>query len=305
MKLYNRIALILLLPALLVSSVGMQKRLLVQANGQEEQISEKTAGAANNIEKTTEDTEEEEIRENELKVKKQLALQRIEKLHAQSQAEKAKQAEQQAVLETQAQAEADALAEQLARESELEAIEAAIVPGQYPVMGESTIKVQQMVDYFYSGGSNYPSSALGAGGAPDIESFCQIYYEEASQEGVRPEVAFAQTMKETGWLKYGGDASISQYNFAGLGTTGGGVAGNSYPDVRTGVRAQIQHLKAYATADALNQSCVDNRYEYVTKGCAPYVEWLGQQENPQGYGWATGVNYGYDIVEMIHAMRNF
>lgn len=99
---------------------------------------------------------------------------------------------------------------------------------------------------------------------------------------MRPEVAFVQTMKETGFLQYGGDASIEQFNFAGLGTTGGGVPGNSYPDVRTGVRAQIQHLKAYATADPLAQECVDDRYEYVQKGSAPYVQWLGQKENPQG-----------------------
>lgn len=187
--------------------------------------------------------------------------------------------------------------------AEILAIEAAIVPGQYPIMGESSIQVQQMTDYFQTGGVPYPASELGEGGAPDIETFCQIYYEEASAEGVRPEVAFAQTMKETGFLQYGGDASITQYNFAGLGTTGGGVPGNSYPDVRTGVRAQIQHLKAYATEEALNGACVDDRYGYVTKGCAPYVEWLGQKENPQGYGWATGENYGYDIVEMIHSMR--
>ena len=53
-----------------------------------------------------------------------------------------------------------------------------------------------------------------------------MYYEEATAEGVRPEVAFAQAMKETGWLQYGGDMQITQYNFAGIGTTGGGVPGN-------------------------------------------------------------------------------
>ena len=188
--------------------------------------------------------------------------------------------------------------------SEVEALEASIVPGQYPIMGESSIQTSQMVEYFNESGENYPADALAKGGAPDIETFCRIYYEEAVQEGVRPEVAFAQTMKETGWLQYGGDAKITQYNFAGIGTTGGGVPGNSYPDVRTGVRAQIQHLKAYATTEALSGECVDDRYDYVTKGCAPYVEWLGQKENPQGYGWATGENYGYDIVEMIHDMWN-
>ena len=77
------------------------------------------------------------------------------------------------------------------------------------------------------------------------------------------------------------------------------MPGNSYPDVRTGVRAQIQHLKAYATDEPLNQTCVDNRYEYVKKASAPYVQWLGQKENPEGVGWATGENYGYDIAGML------
>lgn len=174
--------------------------------------------------------------------------------------------------------------------------------GQYPILGESSVTVQQMVDYFESSGEEYPKDELSAGGADSIETFCEMYYEEAKTEGVRAEVAFAQTMKETGFLQYGGDASIEQFNFAGLGTTGNGVPGNSYPDVQTGIRAQIQHLKAYATADALEQECVDERYSYVKKGSAPYVEWLGQQENPEGLGWATGDNYGYDIVDMIEDM---
>ncbi len=183
-----------------------------------------------------------------------------------------------------------------------EAAEETIADGQYPIMGESAVTVQEMVDYFNASGKAYPAEELSKGGADSIETFCQMYYDEASAEGVRPEVAFAQTMKETGFLQYGGDASIEQFNFAGLGTTGGGVPGNSYPDVRTGIRAQIQHLKAYATADPLTQECVDDRYEYVKKGAAPYVEWLGQQENPEGLGWATGDNYGYDIVNMIEDM---
>ena len=177
-----------------------------------------------------------------------------------------------------------------------------IADGQYPIMGSSNITVQEMVDYFNASGEEYPAAKLSEGGADSIETFCQMYYDEATAEGVRPEVAFAQTMKETGFLQYGGDASIEQFNFAGLGTTGNSVPGNSYPDVQTGIRAQIQHLKAYATADALNQECVDDRYEYVKKGSAPYVQWLGQQENPEGLGWATGDNYGYDIVGMIEEM---
>ena len=189
-------------------------------------------------------------------------------------------------------------------ETELQETQALISSGQYPVMGSSDITVQDMVDYFNDSGEEYPSEDLSEGGAESIEAFCQMYIDEAAAEGVRPEVAFAQTMKETGFLQYGGDAHIEQFNFAGLGTTGNGVPGNSYPDVRTGIRAQIQHLKAYATDDALNGACVDDRYVYVKKGSAPYVQWLGQQENPEGLGWATGENYGYDIVDMIKDMTD-
>lgn len=181
--------------------------------------------------------------------------------------------------------------------------EEVIADGQYPIMGQSSVTIEQMVSYFQSSGNAYPADSLTKGGADSIESFCQIYIEEAKAEGIRPEVPFVQTMKETGFLQYGGDASIEQFNFAGLGTTGGGVPGNSYPDVRTGVRAQIQHLKAYATDVPLSQQCVDDRYEYVQKGSAPYVQWLGQKENPKGAGWATAENYGYSIVEMISQLK--
>ncbi len=193
--------------------------------------------------------------------------------------------------------------EELDEDSQPDASEEVIAEGQYPIMGQSTVTVDQMVQYFKFVGKAYPTDVLAKGGADSIETFCQMYYEEAAAEGVRPEVAFVQTMKETGFLQYGGDASIEQFNFAGLGTTGGGVPGNSYPDVRTGIRAQIQHLKAYATTDALTGECVDDRYEYVQKGSAPYVEWLGQQENPQGVGWATAEQYGYSIVEMIGKLK--
>ena len=122
-------------------------------------------------------------------------------------------------------------------------------------------------------------------------------YDEAAAEGVKPEVVFAQAMLETGYLQYGGDVKIEQFNFAGLGATGG-VPGNSFPDVATGIRAQVQHLKAYASDEPLNQACVDQRFSYVTRNTAPYVEWLGIQENPKHVGWAASAGYGMNLVEL-------
>ena len=163
------------------------------------------------------------------------------------------------------------------------------------IMGTSSTSVEQMVKY-YKAHAAYPAFYAGTD-APTIEAFCQIYMEECAAEGVKAEVAFCQAMNETGFLKFGGQVSITQYNFAGMGATDDGAAGASFPNVRTGVRAQVQHLKGYASTAALNNACVDPRFAYLSKsrGCAPIVEWLGINENPAKKGWATSVNYGYNL----------
>ena len=167
------------------------------------------------------------------------------------------------------------------------------------VEGVSNVTGKQLATYFEQKGGVYPAEILAKGGAPDLETFCEFYIEEAKTENIRADVAFAQAMKETGFLRFGGDVSVEQFNFSGLGATGGGVPGNVFVDVQTGIRAQIQHLKAYATEAPLVGECVDLRYDYVQKATAPYVEWLGQKENPTGAGWAVAQNYGYDIVSMV------
>lgn len=166
--------------------------------------------------------------------------------------------------------------------------------GKYKIMGQSRTNVNQMVKYFKAN-ATYPSFYANTE-APTIEAFCQIFYDEAVAEGVRAEVAFCQAMKETGYLKFGGDVSPSQYNFGGIGATGGGEPGNSFGSVTEGIRAQVQHLKAYADTGSLNKACVDPRFQYVKRGSAEYVEWLGIGDNPNGGGWAAGQGYGPSIV---------
>lgn len=69
---------------------------------------------------------------------------------------------------------------------------------------------------------------------------------------VRWDYAFFQMIVETNALKFRkpdgdwGDVRPVQNNFAGLGATGGGVPGDRFPDIKTGVHAQIQHLVAYS-----------------------------------------------------------
>ena len=175
--------------------------------------------------------------------------------------------------------------------------------GTYLIEGKKEVTVNQMVNYFKQSKKTYPKDALGKGGASTIEQFCQIYYEEAEKENIKAEVAFVQSMKETGWLQFGGSVKIEQYNFAGLGSTTAGVTGETFHNVREGVRAQIQHLKAYGSTQQLNQKCVDTRFQYVTRGSSIYVEWLGIPNNPYGKGWAADDGYGVKIVNMIKNMK--
>lgn len=183
--------------------------------------------------------------------------------------------------------------------------------GLMQIMGTSQTTVAQMVRYYNSNASGYDTfkakyngkynGVLAKGGARTINQFAQIFYEEATAEGVRAEVAFTQCMKETGFLKYGGDVLPNQYNFAGIGATGA-VHGASFSNVRMGIRAQIQHLKAYGSISPLTNQCVDPRFNLVKRGSAQYVEWLGIKENPNGYGWATSKSYGHDIVNMVNSL---
>ena len=183
--------------------------------------------------------------------------------------------------------------------------------GLMQIMGTSQTTVAQMVRYYNANASGYDTfkakyngkynGVLAKGGASTINQFAQIFYEEATSEGVRAEVAFTQCMKETGFLKYGGDVLPNQYNFAGIGATGA-VHGASFSNVRMGVRAQIQHLKAYGSISPLTKPCVDPRFNLVKRGSAQYVEWLGIKENPNGYGWATSKRYGHDIVSMVNSL---
>ena len=182
----------------------------------------------------------------------------------------------------------------------------------HPIMGNSEVTVNQMVSYFKSKNPNYDTFSkygttyngiLASGGAPTIESFCQMYYEEALMEGIKPEIAFAQAMLETGFLQYGGDVKPDQYNFAGMGATGNGVAGNSFENVRMGIRAHVQHLKCYASTESLNNDRVDPRWSDSLRGKAIYVEYLSIPNNPYGTGWAGDPNYAEKIINMVNQMR--
>ena len=162
------------------------------------------------------------------------------------------------------------------------------------IMGKPVAMAEQMKSYLKKKNPSVEQSVL---------DMIPLYLSEGEAEGVRGDIAFAQSCLETGNFTFSGSAvTLSQNNFCGLGVTQNGRAGLSFDTPQLGIRAQVQHLKAYASTDALINEKIDPRFRYVTRGCAPYVEWLGQKENPQGKGWAAGEKYGEKILSILKAV---
>jgi hypothetical protein len=124
------------------------------------------------------------------------------------------------------------------------------------------------------------------------------YVEEAAVEGVNHDTAFAQMCLETGFLRYGGLVTPDMNNFCGLGAIGPGEIGHFFPDPRTGVRAHIQHLQAYASAEPLNQELVDPRYHYVQRGSSPTIYGLSGT-------WAADRSYDVKISRILKNLYDF
>jgi hypothetical protein len=124
------------------------------------------------------------------------------------------------------------------------------------------------------------------------------YVEEAAVERVNHDTAFAQMCLETGFLRYGGLVTPDMNNFCGLGAIGPEENGLFFPDPRTGVRAHIQHLQAYASTEPLNQELIDPRYRYVKRGSSPTIYGLSGT-------WAADRSYDMKIDRILKNLYEF
>ena len=131
-----------------------------------------------------------------------------------------------------------------------------------------------------------------------IEYLALVYTEEAAAEGVNHDVSFAQMCLETGFLQFGGLVTPDMNNFCGLGAIGPDQPGERFPDPRTGVRAHIQHLKAYATDEPLEQELVDPRFYYVRYGSSPAIKGLAGT-------WAADISYAEKINDILERLYSF
>lgn len=148
-----------------------------------------------------------------------------------------------------------------------------------------------------------------------LDEWLDYVYEESAIEGVRPDIVVAQAIKETGYFKFGGELTYKDNNFAGIGVTGTSGAKNSFATAREGIRAQVQHLKAYGSKDALVQACVDPRFNLVSRGSAPSLEELAGKWAYPGYSTsqyssleaaaAANDSYGQQIYKLMEQARAF
>ena len=170
--------------------------------------------------------------------------------------------------------------------------------GYHSIAGKAVATAAQMVAYI---------KAKRPGVEQSVIDMIPLYLTEGKTEGIAGDIAFAQSCVETGNFAFPAETcavTLAQNNFAMMGVTATFAKGESFATPQLGIRAQIQHLKAYANSEALVGACVDPRFKYVSRGSAPYVEWLGQQENPKGKGWATAKGYGDRILAVLAEIRN-
>jgi hypothetical protein len=171
-------------------------------------------------------------------------------------------------------------------------------------MGAARLTTEQLVAWF-NGRQPRPSGTYAA--TVPVETLARIFVEEGATEGITGDIAFLQSIVETGWFRFGGSIPASANNFAGIGATDTNPSPATFADARTGVRAQIQHLRAYAdpaaltcTVPPMHNPCVDPRFHLVVpKGKAPTWNQMGNGN------WATSSTYASSILQLYDEVRGF
>jgi peptidoglycan hydrolase CwlO-like protein len=176
----------------------------------------------------------------------------------------------------------------------------AVRASHYAVMGPSTLTADQIVAWYNAQGY-HPRIETSV---PDL---VQIFLQEASDENVRGDLAFAQTIVETAGLN-----AAPANNYSGIGWCDTCSTGNRFPTPREGVRAQIQLLVNYADAGARaanlhhpvspylysgDPATAARKFDsFFAKGWAPTWEDMGNGN------WATATHYSSAVIGVYNRM---
>jgi hypothetical protein len=157
------------------------------------------------------------------------------------------------------------------------------------IMGTSRLGADELTTWF-------TATRHKANTTVPIAELATDYIDEGAAVGVRADIAFAQSMLETGGFSFpaGGQVRGTDNNFAGMGACDSCNGGLQFPDARTGVRAQLQQLRVYAdptlTNSMLNPPAVNPKLDrHHLKGKVP--TWAGLTGT-----WATARTYGDRII---------
>jgi hypothetical protein len=135
-----------------------------------------------------------------------------------------------------------------------------------------------------------------------MQELAQDYVDEGTAAGVRGDIAFAQSILETGGFYFpdGGQLTPTDNNFAGINACDSCPHGSPFPDARTGVRAQMQLLRVYADANFTSASLSEpvvlgNLDHHFLKGRV--TTWNGLTHT-----WATADTYGDRILAIYEGI---
>lgn len=164
-------------------------------------------------------------------------------------------------------------------------------PDPGPIMGRSRLSADELAAWVGS------VKVSGARPPVPVVDIARYFIEEGNREGVAGDVAFTQAILETGWFRFSDRMPPSHNNFSGIGAVDGGGSSASFPSARIGVRAQVQHLRAYAdsTVNCTNFTTptVTPRCRFVLpKGKAPRWTDMGNGN------WATDPGYADKIAKL-------
>ena len=116
------------------------------------------------------------------------------------------------------------------------------------------------------------------------------------QAGFNPVVLYAQSAKETGYMKFGGVIDKSYFNPCGMKTTSGGGdydknAHYKFKSWQEGIKAQTDHLLLYC-GNVVQGTPDPRHFPYLAKTPIKFVEELGGK-------WAPSLTYGNEIAKLM------
>jgi len=166
----------------------------------------------------------------------------------------------------------------------------------WTIMGPPSLSAEQLTAWYFS------KPRPGARPAASVAELANLYIEEGNREGVAGDRAFIQAILETGWFRFSERVPPTFHNYAGIGAVDGGTTAEQFPNARTGVRAQIQHLKGYATPGIRSSDFASAIAAGRTQLVLNYIAGRATTWSQMGKGnWATDPDYATKLDSLYRS----